>query len=235
MKRFFAALTAALLLGASAGSFAQTQPRDLQSSAAVQRAVEDFLRAQTSGINGHASFTTGHIEPRLALPACAALEVFTPPGGKLWGNSSVGVRCGAPTPWTLYVAVTVRVQGTYLAAARPIPSGHVIAHGDFTAIQGDLTQLPPSVVTDLGQALGKTLSVSLAPGQPLRGDALRIVPAVLQGQSVRLVSQGPGFRVSAEGKAVANAGVGQLAQVRTAAGQTVSGIARADGTVEVGF
>ena len=43
------------------------------------------------------------------------------------------------------------------------------------------------------------------------------------------------FRVSAEGKALANAAVGQLAQVRTNAGQTVSGIAKADGTVEVNF
>jgi flagella basal body P-ring formation protein FlgA len=41
--------------------------------------------------------------------------------------------------------------------------------------------------------------------------------------------------VSAEGKAMANAGVGQVAQVRTATGQTVSGVARADGTVEVSF
>jgi flagella basal body P-ring formation protein FlgA len=41
--------------------------------------------------------------------------------------------------------------------------------------------------------------------------------------------------VSAEGKALANVGVGQLAQVRTASGQTVSGVARPDGTVEVSF
>jgi flagella basal body P-ring formation protein FlgA len=57
----------------------------------------------------------------------------------------------------------------------------------------------------------------------------------VQGQTVRLVSQGSGFRVSADGKALANAAVGQLAQVRTASGQTVSGIARADGIVEVNF
>jgi len=57
----------------------------------------------------------------------------------------------------------------------------------------------------------------------------------VQGQTVRLISKGPGFRVSAEGKALANVGVGQLAQVRTASGQTVSGVARPDGTVEVSF
>ena len=211
----------------------QQQPR--QSAQAVQSAVEDFLRAQTGGIAGEASFTTGTLDPRLALPACGNLDVFLPPGARLWGNSSVGVRCAAPTPWTIYVKVTVRVQGPYLVAARAVPANQPIAHGDFLVQTGDLTQLPPTVVTDLSQALGKTLGGPLSPGQPLRSDALRIVPAIVQGQTVRLVSQGPGFRVSAEGKAIANAAVGQLAQVRTTNGQTVSGIAQADGTVRVTF
>src|SRR5688500_6473231 len=175
------AFALAMVLALPGVSHAQTA--GLQSPAAVQRAVEDFLRVQTSGLPGHATFTTGTVDPRLALPACGALEVFTPPGGKLWGNSSVAVRCGAPTPWTVYVAVTVRVHGTYLAAARAIPAGQALAHGDLTLMQGDLTQMPPSVVTDMAQALGKTLGSPLAPGQPLRADVLRVVPAILQGQT----------------------------------------------------
>jgi flagella basal body P-ring formation protein FlgA len=234
MKRCFLAL----LLCAIAGAHAQNAPapgQAMQSPAAVQRAVEDFLRVQTSGLAGQTTFTTGTIDPRLALPACGALDVFMPPGGKLWGNSSVGVRCGAPTPWSIYVSVTVRVKGAYVAASRAIAPGQSITQADVTIMQGDLTQLPPTVVTDLDQVLGKTLGSPLSPGQPLRADALRVTPSILQGQTVRLVSQGPGFRVTADGKALANAVVGQLAQVRTAAGQTVSGVAQADGTVEVKY
>lgn len=233
MKALLISLAMAVLLALPAGSHAQNAT--LQSPVAVQRAVEDFLRVQTSGLSGHATFTTGTVDPKLALPACGALEVFTPAGGRLWGNSSVGVRCGAPTPWTIYVAVTVRVHGPYLAAARAIPAGQALAHGDLTLVQGDLTQMPPSIVSDMAQALGKTLNGPLSPGQPLRADALRVVPAIVQGQTVKLVSQGAGFRVSADGKALANAAVGQLAQVRTNSGQTLSGIARADGTVEINF
>jgi len=231
MRRFFLTFAAVLLCVAAGASHAQNQ----QSPAAVQRAVEDFLRMQTSGLPGHATFTTGTVDPRLTLPACGALEAFLPPGGRLWGNSSIGVRCGAPTPWTLYVSVTVRVHGAYVAAARTLTPGQTLSQSDLTLVQGDLTQLPPSVVTDPAQALGKTLGGPLAPGQPLRADALRITPAIVSGQTVRLVSVGPGFRVSAEGKAIANAAPGQLAQVRTGSGQTVSGIAKADGSVEVKF
>ena len=206
-----------------------------QSPAAVQRAVEDFLRIQTSSLNGHTTVSAGPVDPKLSVPSCAALQVFTPPGGKLWGTSSVGVRCAAPTAWTIYVPVTVRVQGPYLAAARPIPAGQVLTQADVALMHGDLTQLPASVTSDAQQVVGKSLNMPLSPGQPLRIDGLRVLPAIVQGQNVRVVSQGAGFRVSAEGKAIANAVVGQVAQVRTATGSTVSGIARADGTVEVSF
>jgi flagella basal body P-ring formation protein FlgA len=56
---------------------------------------------------------------------------------------------------------------------------------------------------------------------------------VQQGQNVKTVSNGPGFSVSSEGKALSNAVAGQLVQVRTNSGETVSGIARPGGIVEV--
>jgi flagella basal body P-ring formation protein FlgA len=214
---------------------AHAQTHATQSPAAVQRAVEEFVRVQISGFGDRATFTVGKVDPRLTLPACSALEAFVPLGGKLWGNSSVGVRCGAPTPWTLYVSVTVRVNGSYVAASRAIPAGHALTQADVALVQGDLTQLPPTVATDLSQALGKVVNAPLAPAQPVRADTLRFVPAVVPGQTVKLVSQGPGFRVSADGKALTNAAVGQIAQARTASGQTVSGVARSDGSIEINY
>jgi flagella basal body P-ring formation protein FlgA len=67
----------------------------------------------------------------------------------------------------------------------------------------------------------------------LRSDQLIAPWVVQQGQSVKMQSSGPGFSVSSEGKALNNAAAGQLVQVRTNSGQTVSGIARPGGIVEV--
>jgi flagella basal body P-ring formation protein FlgA len=232
MQRVLVMLVVALAM-LTATAHAQTQPT--QSPSAVQRAVDEFMRVHTAGLGERATFTVGRVDSRLALPACAALEVFVPVGGKLWGNSSVGVRCGAPTPWTLYVSVTVRVSGSYVAATRAVPAGQTLTQADVTLVQGDLTQLPATVVTDLSQALGKAVNSPLGPAQPVRADTLRSVPAVVQGQTVKLISQGPGFRVSADGKALTNAVAGQLAQARTASGQTVSGVARSDGSIEINY
>ena len=184
--------------------------------ASIQRAIEDFLRVQTSGLPGEVASNVGAIDPRLALPQCAALGVFTPPGTRLWGASSVGVRCAAPQPWTIYVSVTVRVKGSYIASNRAIPGGQALTQNDLAIMHGDLTQMPAGVVTGPSQAVGKTTAAPFAAGQPLRSDLLRTPFAVQQGQAVKVFSSGPGFRVSAEGRALVNAALGQVAQVRSA-------------------
>jgi len=209
--------------------------QDRQDLAQIQRVVDNFVRIQTTGLPGQVSFSVGSIDPRLAVAPCPALEAFVPPGARLWGNATVGVRCGGATPWTVYVPVTVHVSGNYIVTARPLPPGQLVTQADLTVVPGDLTQLPAGIVTDPAQAIGKTVVAGLAAGQPLRVDALRQPPVVLQGQSVRLQSQGPGFKVSAEGRAIANAAEGQLVQVRTASGQTISGIAKPGAVVEVSY
>jgi flagella basal body P-ring formation protein FlgA len=235
MTRLFR-LLACVLAAAGFTAHAQTLPvQQQQPHSTIKAAVEDFLRIQTSGLPGKATYTAGAIDPRLQLAACGAMDVFSPPGSRLWGTTSVGVRCGAPTPWTIYVTVTVRVSGPYLASARALVGGQPVAQGDFTIMTGDLTQMPAGVATDASQVLGKTLSSSMAPGQPIRADLLRTPNAVLSGQSVKVISAGAGFSVAADGKAVNNAAAGQVAQVRMNSGQTISGIARADGNVEVRF
>jgi flagellar basal body P-ring formation protein FlgA len=242
MTRFFRLIALALLLATGTqaahaqGVPAQGLPAQAQQPhSTIKAAVEEFLRVQTSGLPGKATYTAGAIDPRLQLAACGAMDVFSPPGSRLWGTTSVGVRCGAPTPWTIYVTVTVRVSGAYLASARALTAGQPLAQSDFTVLTGDLTQMPAGVATDGSQVVGKTLVSPLAAGQPIRADLLRTPNAVLSGQNVKVVSEGAGFRVAADGKAVNNAAAGQVAQVRMNSGQTVSGIARADGMVEIKF
>ena len=131
--------------------------------------------------------------------------------------------------------VHVSVHAKYLVAARPLTAGQVIGMNDFVSRSGDLGLLPTTILMDAEQAIGKTVKIGLAAGQPLRSDQLVAPWAVQQGQNVKTISRGTGFSVSSEGKALNNATEGQLVQVRTPSGQTVSGIARAGGIVEINY
>ena len=227
------ALLAALTALWAAAATAQAPA--VQSAAGIQQAVDQFVRQQTAGMPGKTTYTIGAIDPRLVLPGCTALDVFVPPGARLWGQTNLGVRCGGPNQWTIYVGVDVRVSGSYLAASHALAPGQIISAADLVTQSGDLTLLPQGVLASADTAIGKITAGSIAAGQPLRHDLLKAPLAIQQGQSVKLLSGGNGFRVSAEGKALNNAQDGQLAQVRTGSGQTVSGIARTGGTVEIAF
>lgn len=225
------ALFAALCL-LTVGAQAQGQRQD---TGALRQHVEQFLRVQTAGLPGEVGIEVGQVDARTALPACAAPEPFLPGGARVWGKTTVGVRCSAPSPWTIYIPASVKVMADYVVTAAPLAQGQMLGPNDIATVRGDLTRLPNGVVTDPSQAVGRTLAASLPVGAPLRNDQLRSVQAVQQGQTVRLVTVGPGFRVSAEGRALNNATEGQIAQVRTNSGQVVSGVAKAGGVVEVTY
>jgi flagellar basal body P-ring formation protein FlgA len=210
-----------------------SQPR--QDPARIQQVVEMFLRERTAGMPGDIVVQAGAVDPRLTLPACAALESFPTSGSRLIGNVTVGVRCIAPVSWMVYVPATVRVIVDVVVGVRPLGQGELIGPADLALQKADLGQLPSGVLTDPAQAVGKTATTGLMAGQPLRHDQLRSPPAVLAGQSVRVISRGHGFQVSTEGRALAAASAGQIAQVRVASGQIVSGIARPGAIVEVAF
>jgi flagellar basal body P-ring formation protein FlgA len=206
-----------------------------QDTEALRQTVEQFLRKQSAGLPGDVTVTAGAVDARMNLPACPQPEAFLPPGGRLWGKTTVGVRCNAPSPWTIYLTATVCVVGEYVAAAVPLGQGQLVAAHDVIKVKGDLTAMPNGIVTDPAQAIGRTLATSVRAGTPLRHDSLRSPRAVQAGQIVKLVSTGPGFRVSADGKALGHGTEGQIVQASTANGQVVSGVARANGVVEVTY
>lgn len=202
-------------------------------AALVRRTTEQFVSREAAGLPGRVNFTVGALDPQFSLPVCHAAEAFLPAGGRLWGNSTVGVRCLNPTPWTVYMPVDVHVWAGAVYTARSIPQGQPIMEADLAVRQADLTELPTGVVTDVRAAAGKALITTLQPGQPLRMDMLRAPTVIQQGQPVKLTVQGRGFTVSAEGRALTAAADGQLVQVRVQSGLVVSGLARPGSTVEV--
>jgi len=215
--------------------FLLAPPLSLQAQESLTATLDHYLRIQTQGLPGQASYSIGQIDSRTELRPCNAFEPFLPTGSRLWGKSTVGVRCLAPAAWTVYIPVQVKISGSYLIAARQVTAGQVLVAEDIVIRSGDLSSFPANIVTEQAQALGKTAKNRIAAGQPLRSDFLIAPWAVQQGQSVKLVSKGSGFSVSSEGKALNNAADGQVAQVRTSSGQTLSGIARAGGMVEVTY
>lgn len=210
-----------------------TPPR--QDLGALQKIAEQFMKVQTTGLSGTVNIAVEPVDSRLNLAACTSPQAFMPNGGRLWGRTTIGVKCIAPSPWTIYVRATVQVIAEYIVTAAPLAQGQIIGPNDITKMKGDLSNLPNGIITDPTQAIGRTANISLALGAPIRQDALRSNRVVQQGQTVRVVSTGPGFQISTEARALTNGSEGQMVQAKTPAGQVVSGIAKAGGILEINY
>jgi len=201
----------------------------------LEDTVRDYVLRQASDLPGKVRVTVDPLDPTTRLSPCTAFSPSHPPGSRLWGKATVTVTCLGPTHWVAYIPVRVQVTARYLRTTRQLAPGQPLGSDDFTLVEGDLTELPTGTLTDPAQAIGRPLRLGLSAGQPLRGEQLVTPLAVRQGQAVRLVARGSGFAVSSEGTALANASEGNPVPVRTAAGQTLKGIARAGGVVEISY
>ncbi len=201
----------------------------------IKTAIEAFLRNQSANVNGQASFVISPVENSAGRPACANLDVSMAPGARNIGRTTVLVRCRAEAGWAVYVPVQIKVVTEYLVTTRPLSQGQLIGENDLTRQTGDLGDLPNGVLLDPSQVVGRVAAMPIPVGRPILNDLLRQPPVIQQGQSVKVISRGPGFEVSNEGKALTTAAEGKVVQVRLATGQVVSGIARVGSVVEIAF
>ncbi|MDQ0568613.1 flagella basal body P-ring formation protein FlgA [Variovorax paradoxus] len=228
-KRLLKTVLPALAAGLAAATSVAAAPL----AGDARAAVDKLLQAQIAGLPGKVSI---RVEAPGAgpLPACDALEAFLPRGAAAWGRVSVGLRCHSDQkPWTRFVLAHVAVEGQYFVAVRNIEKGQAFGAGDFAVRTGDLTALPRSVVTDAAQLQGVVAANRIASGAPLRRELVRGVSVIQQGQTVKVVAEGPGYSVSTEARAMTSAGAGSTVRAKTLDGRLVSGIADEEGQIRL--
>jgi flagella basal body P-ring formation protein FlgA len=207
-------------------------PAGQQDADSIHATAFAFLQQQTAGLPGKITITVAPAFPR-GLAACTTLEPFMPVGARLWGRTSVGVRCAGARPWTIYLRASITLMATYYSSARQITPGEMLTAADLVAHEGDLALLPQAVITDPAQAVGAIALARIGAGLPLRQDLLKSAMSVTVGQTVKVVAAGEGFSISAEGSVMNNAGPGQQVRVKTSTGQIVTGIVKDGSTVEI--
>jgi flagella basal body P-ring formation protein FlgA len=229
-----AALAWALpVLAAQAAQAGGTEP-DADAPAQVMRrfVAGELARSQPAL---RAEIGIGDIDPRLRLAPCAHIEAFLRPGARLWGRSFVGLRCLQRPGWSISVPVSVRLFGPALVATQPLAALQAISASAVRREEVEVTREPAGVVTEAAQLEDRICTRPVETGQPIPLNCLRMVPAVGQGDAVKLVGIGSGFSISTEGTALATVAAGETVRVRTESGRTVSGVARKGRVVEVEF
>ncbi len=176
----------------------------------------------------------GRLDPRLRLAPCERIEPYLPPGARAWGRSRVGLRCvQGPTPWNVYLPVTVKVFATAWVAAGTLPAGIELQADMLRQAEVDWAAAPTPPLTDAAKLLGRQLARPLPAGAAVRLGDLKQRQWFAAGDTVQLVARGQGFSVSGEGQAIGPGVEGQPVRVRTDNGRILSGQAVGRNRVEV--
>lgn len=209
---------------------------DLQSHESIRAAGAEFLRTQARALHGgEPEVQVNRLDPRLRLTACAEpLETFLPNAGRTLGTTSVGVRCLAPKPWTLYVPAKISLAGNVVVAARALARGEKLQAGDVKLVKRDLAGLSPGYATEPAAVVGQRLKRAVTVGTPLGSQMLEVPVLVRRGQRVTVLAQGRGIQVRTSGKALGDATEGELVRVENPTSRrVVEGVAVAEGVVRV--
>ncbi len=221
-----------LLLSAAPSVFAESGK--FESIDHIKAAAQTFL-SNHSEIQDQANTTVsiGNIDTRLTLPTCGApLEAFLPPGAKVQGKTTIGVRCQTPRPWTLYVPAKVASYSQVLVTNSPLRRGHVISAGDVSLQSRDSSRLNRAYLSDPEQVIGKVLKKNLA-RKALFTSAVLTAPHIIdKGQHVDLQAGSAGLNVSVTGIALSSGAVGDKIRVKNlSSSKIVEGTILASGAV----
>jgi len=227
------AMVAALLPG-PVGANASAAPA-LQDHGSIQATAQayaaDYLEQQGYRYDVRAL----PLDRRLRLAACdIPLEAYLPPGGRIGGTSTVGVRCAGQVQWSLFVQVTARIFADVAVAARPLARGEILAATDVRLEERDITRLPSGFLTALDEVLGMKVRRPLSTGNVIARGAVEAPRLVRRGQIVTLVGGNGPVEIRATGKALGDGAAGDRVRVRNErSGRVVEGVVAENGTVRV--
>lgn len=225
------ALLSALLSGVSPAFAAGGEFESIDTIKATARA---FISSH-SEIQDQANTTVsiGNIDTRLTLPACdTPLQAFLPSGAKVQGKTTIGVRCQAPRPWTLYVPAKVTSFSQVLTTNAPLRRGHLISTEDVSLQTRDSSSLNRAYLSDPDDAIGKVLKRNLARNALLTNAVLAEPHIINKGQQVDLQAGGPGLQVRVAAIALSGGAVGEKIRVKNlSSSKIVEGTILASGTV----
>ena len=221
-----------LALCALAPAIAPAQPASVQDWQAQIRALANQAGAGMPA-GTRVEVDVGSLDPRLKLAPCERITPYLPAGTRLWGRAQVGLRCAEGARWSVFLPVTVKVYAKAWTVNQPLALGTVLASEHLQLDEVDIAAEPSPVIHQPQAAIGRPLARALKPGQALREVDLKARQWFAAGDTVRIVSVGSGFSVSAEGQALGPGIDGQSTKVRVDGGRVVTGRAVATRQVEV--
>ncbi len=221
--------TAAVLLVASAQAEETATDTGTESLASIRSAAQSYVKSLIPAGGGETTVTVGQLDDRLRLARCPRrdLSASLPAGAALQARSTVGVTCGGPVHWAVYVPVTVESKIDVLVLTHAANRDTRLSAADVTVEKRTAAGPGTAYLMSAAELAGRTVRRPLAAGTTLTVDMFAPDLIVKRGQEVTLVSAGGSVEVRAVGRAMGDGAAGARIQV-----QNMTSLRVVEGVVE---
>ena len=202
----------------------------------IRATVLNFLMSNVDAkAQADVQYTIGNLDSRLKLNSCSQpLQAFLPPSADLNGKTTVGVRCTANRPWTVYVPVEVTVFHAVLVAQKPLLRGHVLERGDLSQEKINVNQTSSGYYNNPEELVGMVVRRAMQTGEVFSPRLLQAPKLVKRGEFVTVLAETPYLKVRMQGKALSDGAKGEVVRViNLKSKKVVEGVVTHSGVVRV--
>ncbi len=212
-----------------------SQAAPIQSAGSIRAALTAFVTEQTGHYGAPPRVKIGRLDPRLRLSRCSEqISAFQPPGTRMLGNTTIGIRCSGSSPWTIYVPAYVQIFRPVALTARPLNRGDVVSAADIKMVERDLATLRQGYFIDSKRPVGKVLTRRVGVNTVITPQLLEAPRLVRRGEQVVIIAEAEGIEIRATGKALGNGARGDLIRVKNSTSKkTVEAVVTGPGVVKV--
>jgi flagellar basal body P-ring formation protein FlgA len=202
----------------------------------IRAAARAFATQEIGGADDNIEIKVGRLDPRLRLAACGEpLTTYFSPGSRTIGHTTVGVRCGGPKAWSLFVPLTIDRQVTVAVAVDQFPRGHIIGAADVNYELRSVAKLNGGQFAASDQLIGKITTRPITRGSAYTRNMVKAPRIVRRGERVVLALQTGGVAVRVSGTALRDGTLGERIPVRNLSSKRViEGIVHEPGLILVG-
>ncbi|MDR1395578.1 MAG: flagellar basal body P-ring formation chaperone FlgA [Deltaproteobacteria bacterium] len=205
--------------------------------AEVKKIILEYLSRSEPYISGRFELISLTSGPVPVLPPGQAEYRFVPlpSSNPVYLTGTVFFSVDGREAARLRITGQIDLQMPAVVAARDLPRGQILSEGDLSESLVAYN-MAKGALTEASQAVGQTIRVSLRAGAPVKERDLVKTAMIKKGETVTIIAQSGGLRVTALGQAKQDGSLGQtIAVVNQDSRKTVSGRVIGPGMVEVIF
>ena len=199
----------------------KTAANEIQPLSEIVITAEQFAYQQIQQDNdpSNLKITTGNLDPRLRLTLCKQpLQAFVPPGSRTVGNTTIGVKCDSPKPWSIYVPVRIALYEQVVIASTSLRRGQVISSSDIQTHEVDISQLRnvPYLLAD--SVIGNKTKQNINSGSVIHSGNICLV---CKGDKVSITASASAIAVIMSGIALSDGSEGDAIRVQNSSSKRV--------------